>query len=103
MKLFLLYREKGQVTKHYGRKLFFSSRRYTGVGPMGDNRPGAKAPAVQVGDKIVLLTGLAIPAILSPDRDGLYRFIGPAHIPCLIEDPCFKAGNALEAKRIRIL
>jgi Heterokaryon incompatibility protein (HET) len=103
MEAFLLYREKGQMTKHYGRNLFFSSRRYIGIGPMGDNRPGAKAPAVQVGDKIVLLTGLEIPVILRPDRDGLYRFIGPAHIPRLIEDPCFEAGNALEAERIRIL
>lgn len=102
MEAFLLYREKRQVTKHYGRNLFFTSRRYIGIGPMGDNRPGAKAPAVQVGDKIVLLAGLVIPAILRPGRDGLYRFIGPAHVPCLIKDPCFKTGSALRAERIRI-
>ncbi|KAL2071060.1 hypothetical protein VTL71DRAFT_12295 [Oculimacula yallundae] len=76
----LAYTENDQVAKHFGRNTFISAKGYVGVGPMDDDREGAP-PAVQVGDELMMLPLLDIPIVLRAHPDGLYTFIGPAHLP----------------------
>ncbi|KAL2071178.1 hypothetical protein VTL71DRAFT_12413 [Oculimacula yallundae] len=99
-----LYKENGHIAKNYGRNIFFTSKGYVGIGPMGDNREEAM-PAVQSNDKLVALDGFKEAIflfILRPQPDGLYTFIGPAKAPGAVDDPVFKAGSVPDFIDIRI-
>lgn len=98
---FNLYRENGVTTGHYGRNLFFSSSAYMGIGPMGDYRPG-RLPAIQVGDKVVILARLGLPVILRPLGDGTHSLVGPVHIPGIVDEPLLQAANMPPLEDIRI-
>jgi hypothetical protein len=53
-----------------GRTMVLSSERYLGLAPI----------ATESGDQIFILDGLHQPAILRPQEDGTYKFIGAAYI-----------------------
>jgi hypothetical protein len=53
-----------------GQTLMLSPKRYLGLAPM----------ATEPGDHIFVLDGLLEPAILRPQEDGAYTFIGVAYV-----------------------
>ncbi len=101
LETFHVYKETGVRAGHYGRNLFFGTKAYMGIGPMGDNHPGG-LPTVQVGDQVVVLARLGLPVILRPLGDGTHSLIGPAHIPGIVDDPLLPLGTMPPIQEIRI-
>ena len=76
----MIYTLHKQNNQEQGRNIFITNSNHYGVGPAGPNSPRTDASAAKFGDHIVLLVNLDLPIILRPDKDGYYKFIGPAYI-----------------------
>jgi hypothetical protein len=84
LEVFMLYRENLEAVGNYGRNLFFTSKDYVGVGPMG---PIGGEKAGRVGDEIAIIGGMqSLPILRSDGEEGMYRFVGPCHTPGTLGD-----------------
>jgi hypothetical protein len=63
-----------------GRTLILTKERYLGLAPA----------APKSGDHVVILLGLKMPAILRPQENGLWQFVGVTYIPGLMEGEAMK-------------
>jgi len=84
-----------------GRNFFRGNGGLGGVGPFGDNTDNSHS-AVQVGDSIVVLAGMATPVILRSLEDTTFSLIGVAYIGNLDEASIFMSEVARDLKPIRI-
>jgi hypothetical protein len=63
-----------------GRTVILTKERYLGLAPA----------ATKAGDRVVILLGLRMPAILRPQENGSWQFVGVTYIPGLMEGEAMK-------------